>query len=113
MPLGEYLSKFPVAQVAKPLNKRFVSARRRQNCFHQRQAEQAPKTDECGRQFLALLEQVAVDLLVDVRSITRSRTNPQFNADALPETLTVAGISYRHLPTLGGLRHRKTDSEIT
>jgi hypothetical protein len=66
--LGEYLSKFPVAQVAKPLNKRFVSARRRQNCFHQRLAEQAPKTDECGRQFLALLEQVAVDLLVDVRS---------------------------------------------
>ena len=58
-------------------------------------------------EFLALLEQVAVDLLVDVRSIPRSRTNPQFNADALPETLAVAGISYRHLPALGGLRHRK------
>jgi uncharacterized protein (DUF488 family) len=58
-------------------------------------------------EFLALLEQVCVDLLVDVRSIPRSRTNPQFNAEALPETLAGAGISYRHLPTLGGLRHRK------
>jgi uncharacterized protein (DUF488 family) len=58
-------------------------------------------------EFLALLEQVSVDMLVDVRSIPRSRTNPQYNADALPETLSVAGMSYRHLPTLGGLRHRK------
>jgi hypothetical protein len=42
-------------------------------------------------EFLALLEQVAVNMLVDVRSIPRSRTNSQFNADALPETLSVAG----------------------
>ena len=58
-------------------------------------------------EFLTLLREVGVDLLVDVRSIPRSRTNPQFNLDVLPETLAVAGISYRHLPTLGGLRHRK------
>jgi uncharacterized protein (DUF488 family) len=57
-------------------------------------------------EFVALLRQVAVDLLVDVRSIPRSRTNPQFNADALPEALADAGITYRHLPALGGLRHR-------
>jgi uncharacterized protein (DUF488 family) len=58
-------------------------------------------------EFLGLLEQVAVNMLVDVRSIPRSRTNPQFNTDALPETLSMTGISYRHLPALGGLRHRK------
>ena len=58
-------------------------------------------------EFLTLLQQVGVDLLVDVRSIPRSGTNPQFNAEALPETLGGAGISYRHLPALGGLRHRK------
>jgi uncharacterized protein (DUF488 family) len=57
-------------------------------------------------EFVALLRQVAVDLLVDVRSIPRSRTNPQFNADALPEVLGNAGITYCHLPALGGLRHR-------
>ena len=58
-------------------------------------------------QFVALLTQVSVDLLVDVRSIPRSRTNPQFNADTLPESLAAAGIGYRLLPALGGLRHRK------
>ncbi|HJW40742.1 MAG TPA: DUF488 domain-containing protein [Rhizomicrobium sp.] len=58
-------------------------------------------------EFVALLRQVAVDLLIDVRSIPRSRTNPQFNADALPESLAGAGIAYRHLAALGGLRHRK------
>jgi uncharacterized protein (DUF488 family) len=58
-------------------------------------------------EFVALLRQMSVDLLVDVRSIPRSRTNPQFNADALPKALLDAGISYRHLPALGGLRHRK------
>ena len=57
-------------------------------------------------EFVGLLRQVAVDLLVDVRSIPRSRTNPQFNADSLPETLADAGIAYRHLAALGGLRHR-------
>src|SRR5512142_32093 len=57
-------------------------------------------------EFLALLQQVGVDLLVDVRSIPRSRTNPQFNADALSEALGTAGIRYRPLLSLGGRRHR-------
>jgi uncharacterized protein (DUF488 family) len=57
-------------------------------------------------EFVALLRQVSVNLLIDVRSIPRSRTNPQFNADTLPEALFEAGIAYRHLPALGGLRHR-------
>jgi uncharacterized protein (DUF488 family) len=58
-------------------------------------------------EFLSLLQQVGVDLLVDVRSMPRSRTNPQFNSDALPGPLGNAGIRYRHLSALGGLRHRK------
>ena len=58
-------------------------------------------------EFLSLLQDVGVDLLVDVRSIPRSRTNPQFNADALPGPLGDAGIRYLHLSALGGLRHRK------
>jgi uncharacterized protein (DUF488 family) len=57
----------------------------------------------------ALLHQVGVDLLVDVRSVPRSRTNPQFNADTLPPALAAIGISYRHLPALGGLRGRRKD----
>jgi len=57
-------------------------------------------------EFVTWLQQVAVTLLIDVRSIPRSRTNPQFNADTLPGSLAAAGIVYRHLPALGGLRHR-------
>ncbi|MES2294390.1 MAG: DUF488 domain-containing protein [Pseudomonadota bacterium] len=62
-------------------------------------------TDE----FLALLQQVAVDHLVDVRAIPRSRTNPQFNSGDLQNALAVVGIEYRHIAALGGLRHRRTD----
>jgi len=58
-------------------------------------------------EFAALLAQVSVDLLVDVRSFPRSRTNPQFNTDTLPQSLAAAGIGYHLLPALGGRRHRK------
>src|SRR5437764_1356619 len=44
-----------------------------------------------------------------VRSIPRSRTNPQVNADILPGSLAEAGMTYRHLRTLGGRRHRSQD----
>ena len=57
-------------------------------------------------EFMSLLEEVQVDLVVDVRSIPRSRTNPQFNLNVLPEALAAAGIGYRHLLALGGRRHR-------
>jgi uncharacterized protein (DUF488 family) len=56
-----------------------------------------------------LLRQNSVDLLIDVRSVPRSRTNPQFNAEALPAPLGEAGIGYRHLAALGGLRGRRKD----
>src|SRR5579863_7087591 len=52
------------------------------------------------------LKQVTVDLLIDVRAIPRSRTNPQFNIEVLPASLADVGITYRHLPALGGRRHR-------
>jgi uncharacterized protein (DUF488 family) len=57
-------------------------------------------------ELIALLEENGVERLVDVRSVPRSRTNPQFNTDALPTPLAAAGIGYVHLRALGGLRHR-------
>ncbi len=57
-------------------------------------------------EFVASLRQVAVDALVDVRSIPRSRAMPQFNIDTLPDSLADAGIGYQHLGALGGRRHR-------
>jgi uncharacterized protein (DUF488 family) len=49
-------------------------------------------------------------LLVDVRTIPRSRYNPQFNRDTLAQSLSEAGLQYRQLPELGGLRKPKKDS---
>lgn len=54
--------------------------------------------------FLALLDSFAIEQLIDVRTIPRSRHNPQFNFDTLPTVLRNKGIGYRHEKALGGLR---------
>lgn len=54
-----------------------------------------------------------VQLLVDIRTMPRSRHNPQFNKEDLAESLRIAGIDYRHMPGLGGLRHARKDSTNT
>lgn len=65
-------------------------------------------------ELIALLGEAAADLVADVRAFPRSRTNPQFNAPVLQETLAAAGIGYRFLPALGGRRHgRKEGSPNT
>ncbi len=58
-------------------------------------------------ELVALLRQVDVTLVVDVRSSPRSRTTPQFNGDTLPERLAADRIGYRHLRALGGRRHHR------
>lgn len=59
--------------------------------------------------FIGLLRGVEIVLLVDIRTIPRSRTNPQFNKDALPAALAPAGIDYEHIAALGGLRGKMRD----
>ena len=54
--------------------------------------------------FVELLKEVRIDLVADIRTIPRSRTNLQFNKDTLPAALTAFGISYEHMAALGGLR---------
>jgi uncharacterized protein (DUF488 family) len=61
-------------------------------------------------EFIRLLQAHGVTRVVDVRSLPRSFHNPQFNKDALPGSLKVAGLTYLHMPGLGGLRHAKRDS---
>jgi uncharacterized protein (DUF488 family) len=61
-------------------------------------------------EFLHLLHAHGVTCLVDVRKIPRSGHNPQFGADRLAPVLTAAGIEYRHMPGLGGLRRPRPDS---
>lgn len=60
-------------------------------------------------QLVALLQGVGVSLLVDVRTVPRSRTNPQFNRDTMPSALAPHGIDYLHMAALGGLRGRRHD----
>ncbi|MBV8877668.1 MAG: DUF488 domain-containing protein [Gammaproteobacteria bacterium] len=57
-------------------------------------------------EFAALLAESAIELVVDVRAIPRSRTNPHFNRETLPTSLAPLGIGYEHLPELGGRRGR-------
>jgi uncharacterized protein (DUF488 family) len=66
-----------------------------------------------AEEFVALLKAHRIELLVDVRTVPRSRHNPQFNRDTLPETLRRAGIEYLHLAELGGLRKAREDSANT
>ena len=61
-------------------------------------------------EFIGLLQAHGATLVVDVRTVPRSRHNPQFNKESLPQSLKSAGLRYVHAPGLGGLRHAKRDS---
>ncbi len=60
-------------------------------------------------ELIAMLREQGVDTLVDVRTIPRSRRNPQFNADHLAAALPDAGIAYRNDKALGGRRGKQQD----
>lgn len=60
--------------------------------------------------FLDLLRQNGITRVLDVRTVPRSRHNPQFGQELLPASLRKAGISYTHIPALGGLRRARPDS---
>jgi uncharacterized protein (DUF488 family) len=61
--------------------------------------------------FLDLLQSHGVQRLIDVRTIPRSRHNPQFNKENLAVNLPSRAIEYTHMPELGGLRHARRDSK--
>ncbi len=63
--------------------------------------------------FIALLETYGIESLVDIRTIPRSRHNPQFDGIALASSLSAAHIQYMHMKELGGLRHTRKDSPNT
>ena len=61
-------------------------------------------------EFIGLLQPHSIGRLVDVRTIPKSRYNPQFNREELEKSLLKVSIHYSHLPALGGLRHPRKDS---
>jgi uncharacterized protein (DUF488 family) len=60
--------------------------------------------------FVALLQGYGIEYLADIRTIPRSRRNPQFEGAALGRSLSAAGIEYVAMPALGGLRRTRKDS---
>ena len=64
-------------------------------------------------ELIFLLRDNDIQLLIDIRTVPKSRTNPQFNRDNLEKVLPASGIEYMHLKDLGGLRKPKPDSENT
>jgi uncharacterized protein (DUF488 family) len=64
-------------------------------------------------EFIHLLQAHGVTRVVDVRTVPRSRHNPQFNRDTLPAALKPMRIGYVHMAELGGLRHTTRDSVNT
>jgi len=64
-------------------------------------------------EFIGILQAHGIAQLVDIRTIPKSRHNPQFNRETLPASLKPAAIEYRHMPGLGGLRRAKPDSTNT
>jgi uncharacterized protein (DUF488 family) len=60
--------------------------------------------------FVALLQGAGATILADIRTVPRSRRNPQFNAEAMAAALPPLGVRYRHVPALGGLRRARKDS---
>jgi uncharacterized protein (DUF488 family) len=63
--------------------------------------------------FISLLREYNVQRVVDIRTILRSRHNPQFNREELADSLKAVGIGYVHMSGLGGLRHSVPDSQNT
>lgn len=61
-------------------------------------------------EFIAILKQYKITELIDIRTIPKSRHNPQFNEPDLAHALRNHHIGYRHEKHLGGLRHAKKDS---
>jgi uncharacterized protein (DUF488 family) len=57
----------------------------------------------------SLLRPLEITLVVDVRAIPQSRTNPQFNASEFADVLPKYQIRYEHIATLGGLRSKKSN----
>jgi len=62
---------------------------------------------------LSLLRAHGIERLVDVRTVPRSRHNPQFNREQLGQSAQQSGVAYTHVPKLGGLRKPKKDSVNT
>jgi uncharacterized protein (DUF488 family) len=64
-------------------------------------------------ELVRVLQSYEIKLVVDIRTVPRSRTNPQYNRNSLPQDIARNGLSYCHLAKLGGLRARSKETSQT
>lgn len=64
-------------------------------------------------EFLGMLSEAQINLLIDVRAFPRSRSNPIYNVDRLPVDLSLRQIRYLHFPSLGGRRRKQPNTDQT
>jgi uncharacterized protein (DUF488 family) len=64
-------------------------------------------------EFIGLLGESGIEILIDIRSIPKSRTNPQFNRESLPASLSPEGVEYEHIAALGGRRGKSPQEPPT
>jgi len=113
------------------LKEKFISARRRNQTRETRALPNTCETRSNGRlsllvriwtighstrnidDFISLLDENGIKLLADVRTSPGSKRYPQFNKEALAESLNAYGIRYEHFPELGGRRKPNSDSRNT
>jgi uncharacterized protein (DUF488 family) len=117
MGMGSSLENQGVFQaVAQPPDSQLKAENSTHNEQDQRSLKSAPcvltigHSNHSAEQFIRLLQLHAVTCVVDVRTIPRSRNNPQFNRDTLCASLQAAAIGYVHMAELGGLRRATPDS---
>lgn len=61
-------------------------------------------------ELISIIDSQKLKLLIDVRTVPKSRYNPQFDQSRISKRLAKHGIEYRHMAGLGGLRHTRKDS---
>jgi uncharacterized protein (DUF488 family) len=61
-------------------------------------------------EFIELLREHGIERVLDIRTVPKSRHNPQFGQDQLPASLAQAGIGYEYIRELGGLRKARKDT---
>jgi uncharacterized protein (DUF488 family) len=67
-------------------------------------------SNRTAAEFIVFLREAKAEIVADVRTIPKSRHNPQFNAEALAASLRETAIGYRPMPALGGLRGKSKDA---
>jgi uncharacterized protein (DUF488 family) len=108
---GKLLTRNSTARSRLPYDSSMGSNTRKTSKDEKRTIFTIGHSTRAFEQFLEFLRAHRIQRVIDIRTIPRSRRNPQYSIETLGRSLKAAGIEYLHLKELGGLRHAKPDSK--